>query len=155
MGLVRNLKLWLHPLRMNDPDFGELVFMHISKAPKRSYWECEWMFPPTGNKVFIALRGSESGPESVMRDFYLSLPNRFEEIVEACRPSLEPVFKEWLSKPLPADIFSDLKLSGFSVEDLATKPVRWDVSFETTGEKWLGTTVPFVDGTAMAADVDT
>ena len=50
---LRNLKLWLVPLRMTDPDFGNLLFMHVSKWPEGSYWEREWSFPKTGTVVGI------------------------------------------------------------------------------------------------------
>ncbi len=76
-------------------------------------------------------------------------------IIEACRPRLENVFLDWLEQRLPTDIFSVLNLSGFSVEDPQEEPIRWVVSFETTGDKWLGITIPFVGDTAMEAEVDT
>src|SRR5438876_7607402 len=114
---------------MEDPDFGPLLFMPISKHPERSYWECEWKFPPTGEKVFISLRGIESGPAPDVRKFYLSLPGRFPEILAVCRPGLEQVFNEWLNRRLPAEMFSDLKLSGFGVEVPFIQPIHWDVSF--------------------------
>jgi len=155
MGFVRNLKLWLSPIRMTDPDFGNLVFMHFSKYPERSYWECEWIFPRTGSPVAIALQGGESGPRQEAKEFYLSLPGRFPQILDLCRPRLEQVFKEWLDRPLPEDVFGVLKLSGFGLEDATKQPIRWDVSFETTGEKWLGITIPFVGDTAGEAIVDT
>jgi hypothetical protein len=47
MGFLHNFKLWLSPLRMTDPDFGNLVFMLSSKFPERSHWEGEWTFPKT------------------------------------------------------------------------------------------------------------
>lgn len=128
--------------------------MHISKHPERSYWECEWKFPNTGTIVFIALRGDESGPKQEFRRFYLSLPGRFEQIVSASRPKLEHVFKEWLNQPLPPDIFSILRLTGFGVEDPRQPPIHWNVSFETIGEKWLGIEVAFVGDMAMEATVD-
>lgn len=155
MAIMRNLRLWLRPPKMSDPDFGDLVFMHVSNAPERSYWECEWMFPPTGEKVFIALQGPENGPSAESRKFYLSLPPRFEEVIAACGPRLERVFKEWLQKPLPADLFSELKLVGFEVENPGSKPLHWEVSFETKGDEWLGITIPFVDTTPLEAQVDT
>jgi len=155
MGFLRNFRLWLRPLRMSDPEFGNLLFIPIAKAPERSYWECEWTFPKTGTVVFIALRGGESGPTQEVRRFYLGLPARFEQIVTACRPRLEKVFRHWLDQPLPGDIFSTLKLSGFGVEDPTQRPVRWVVSFETIGNKWLGITIPLVAETAMEAEVDT
>jgi hypothetical protein len=155
MGFFRNIKSWLRPKRMSDPDFGCLVFMHIARAPERSYWECEWNFPKTGTRVSIALRGGESGPTLHARQFYLGLPARFEQILPTCRPSLEKVFRDWLDQPLPLDVLSVLRLSGFGVEDPAQQPVHWDISFETLGDKWLGITVPFVDETPMEAEVDT
>lgn len=155
MTFLHNLKLWLSPLRITDPDFGNLVFMHFSKFPERSYWECEWTFPKTGLPVAIALKGGENGPRPEAREFYLSLPERFEEIMVSCRPQLDQVFKEWLGQSLPDDAFRVLKLSGFGLEDPEERPVRWDVSFETTGEKWLGVTVPFVGDAAGKATVDT
>jgi hypothetical protein len=155
MGFVRNLKLRLSPPRMTDPEFGNLIFMYISKFPERSYWECEWIFPPTGSPVAIALRGGETGPEQNSKQFYNSLPGRFPQIMSLCRPQLEQVFKQWLNQPLPENGFEVLKLSGFGLEDVAKQPVQWDVSFETTGEKWLGITIPFVGDIAGEAIVDT
>jgi hypothetical protein len=38
---------------MTDPDFGNLLFMHVSKWPEGSYWEREWSFPKTGTVVGI------------------------------------------------------------------------------------------------------
>jgi hypothetical protein len=155
MSFLRNIKLWLFPLRMTDPDFGSLVFIHISKWPERSYWEGEWTFPPTGTVVGIALRGGETGPSPESRRFYLSVPGRFNLILTACRPRLEEVFRIWRGPHLPEDIFSAVKVTGFAVKDSGEQPVQWDVGFETIDEDWLGITIPFVGDTAMEAVVDT
>ena len=155
MAFLHNLRLWLFPPRMTDPDFGSLLFMHISKQPERSYWECEWPFPNTTTIVAITLQGGESGPMPEARHFYLSLPERYEQILVACRPRLEQVFDHWLHERLPQDIFTVVKLSGFGLADPKERPVRWDIGFETTGDKWLGITIPFVGDTAMEATVDT
>jgi hypothetical protein len=44
---------------------------------------------------------------------------------------------------------------GFALEDEKTMPLHWDVSFETTGNKWLGITVPFVGDTVQKTVMDT
>ena len=129
--------------------------MPSSEFPERSYWVGEWTFPKTGSAVTLALQAGESGPKPEVREFYRSLPGRFEQIVVLCRPGLEQVFKEWLDQTLPKDTFEVLKLSGFRLEDSKEQPVRWDVSFETTGENWLGITIPFVSDAAGEAVVDT
>lgn len=155
MGVFHNLKLRLSPPRITDPDFGSLVFMFVPNAPERSYWECEWLFPKTGTLVSIGLDGGESGPVPEARQFYLRLPDKFEQILAAARPRLEEVFKTWLVQDLPQDIFTAVKLAGLGVDDPKSDPVRWDMSFETTGEKWLGIRIPFEGNAPQKAIVDT
>jgi hypothetical protein len=60
-----------------------------------------------------------------------------------------------LLQELPQDIFTSVKLAGFGVEDPKADPIEWDVSFETTGQKWLGIRVPFTGDTPQEAVVDT
>ena len=155
MGIFHNLKLRLLPPRITDPDFGHLIFMYIPNAPERSYWECEWRFPKTGTEISIGLPGGESGPTAEARQFYLGLPGRFEQILASVRPQLQEVFRTWLQQDLPQDIFTVTRLAGFGLEDPRARPVRWDVSFETIGDKWLGITIPFVGDIAQNAVVDT
>jgi hypothetical protein len=155
MGILKNLKLRFSPPRITDADFGSLLFMFIPNAPERSYWECEWKFPTTGTEISIGLPGGESGPLPVARQFYLSLPGRFEQILAAARPQLQEVFRTWLQQDLPQDIFTVVKLAGFGLDDARAQPVQWDISFETTGDKWLGIIIPFVGDTAQKATVDT
>jgi hypothetical protein len=155
MGILHDLKLRVLPRRITDPDFGSLLYMAVPNAPERSYWECEWTFPETNTVISICLPGGESGPLPEARQFYLSLPGRFEQILAAARPQLETVFKKWLEQELPQDIFSVLKLAGFGLQNAKLQPVRWDISFETTGDKWLGIVVPFVGDAPQEASVDT
>src|SRR5688500_16877618 len=106
MGFIKSLRLWLSPPRLTDPEFGPLLFMHIDKAPQKSYWECEWQFPVTGTTVSIGIPGDENGPDPKAREFFLELPARFESIIAACRPRLEEVYSHWFQCDLPHDIFS-------------------------------------------------
>lgn len=154
MGLLDKLKQWLSPPRISDPDFGELLFMFIRNAPERSYWECEWRFPRTNTTISISLPGGAEGPLPESREFYLGLPARFDDILTRARPKLEVVFSEWLDRELPADLFSELTLAGFDLEDPRADALEWDVSFETTGDTWLGITVPFSGEEANDAVVD-
>jgi hypothetical protein len=153
MGILHNLKLRFSPPRMTDPDFGHLLFMFIPNAPRRSYWECEWIFPSC--MICIGLPGDESGPMPEARQFYLSLPERFEELLTAARPKLEQALNTWLQQELPQDIFTAVKLTGFGVEDPKARPAKWNIAFETTGERWLGITIPFVGDEPQEAVVDT
>ena len=155
MSVLHNLKLRFSPPKITDPDFGSLLFMFIPNAPENSYWECEWTFPKTGRVITITLPGGEDGPTQEARRFFLSLPGRFEQILASARPQLQDVFRTWLQRDLPQDIFTVVELGGFGIEDPKAQPVEWGIEFETTGEKWLGITIPFVGDTAQKAVVDT
>ena len=155
MSLLHGLRLRFAPPRISDPDFGPLLFMYIPKFPQRSYWECEWTFPVTNTVISIGIPGTEAGPDPEARQFFLALPHRFERIIAACRTPLQEVWLSCFQRDLPHDIFSVMKLGGFGLEDPKARPVQWDVGFETTGDKWLGITVPFLDDIAQHAVVDT
>ncbi len=131
--------------------------MFISRNPEASYWESEWNFPKTGTCVSIALPGDESGPFPESREFYFALPAKFDEIMNKARPKVaavfrDPVLREWFNSE---DFSSELKLTGFGLEDARATPIKWDVSFETMGDKWLGITIPFVGDIPQDAIVDT
>ena len=155
MGFLHNLKLRFAPPRLADPDFGTLLFMFIPAAPERSYWECEWQFPKTGTLISIGLPGGERGPLPESRQFCLCLAERYEQILAAARPKLEEAFRDYLQQDLPPDVFKVAKLAGFGVEDPKAQPMKWDIAFETTGERWLGISIPFVGDTPQVAVVDT
>jgi len=129
--------------------------MFFSNAPERSYWECEWNFLKTGTEISIVLPGDENGPLPEARQFYLSLPGRFETILAAARPELEDVFRTWLKQDLPENIFTVVKLAGFGLEGTKHYPFHWSISFETIGDMWLGIEIPFIGETAQQATVDT
>ena len=155
MGLLDRVLAPFRPPSMDDPTFGRLLFMRIKRDPSKSYWEGEWLFPPTATRVAIALPGGDAGPTPEGRAFYSGLEPRFEEIMAAVQPQLDKVFRDWLKRPLSEHLWTDVKLAGFGVEDPSASPLEWDVAFETTGEKWLGITIPFVGDLAQEPVVDT
>ena len=155
MSLLKEFRLRWRPPRLPDPVFGPLLYMYIPRDPSESYWEGEWLFPPTQTKVAVTLPGSVEGPAESGRAFYLALPARFEEIIHRVRPALDQAFLEWLGRPLNPDMWQDVELAGFGVEDPAAVPVAWDVGFEAKGEKWLGITIPFVGDDPQQPVIDT
>jgi hypothetical protein len=86
---------------------------------------------------------------------FMYIPNAPERSYWECEWPLQDVWSSWFASELPEDLFSAVKLAGFGLEDARARPLRWDVGFETIGDKWLGITVPFVDDVAQAAAVDT
>jgi hypothetical protein len=91
------LRLRWRPPRIVDNEFGALIYMYISTAPERSYWECEgWVFPPTQTRVGISLPGNLEGPTADARRFYRGLGARFEDCLTRARPELEMAFETWI-----------------------------------------------------------
>jgi hypothetical protein len=85
MGLLKELRLRFRPPRIEDPDFGTLLYMYIPCVPTDSYWQGEWLFPPTETKVAIALPGGLDGPDTQAREFYLTLPAQFDFLLKQLR----------------------------------------------------------------------
>jgi hypothetical protein len=135
--------------------YRPFVYMYVSNAPEKSYWEAEWMFPPVGYQVSIALDGDKCGPAREVRAFYLSRVGCFERTIALVRPRLDAVFRQWLGRSLAEDLWADVKLAGFWVEDPEATAVSWDVSFETFGGRWLSITIPMIGDVAQEAIVDT
>jgi len=51
------LKLQFSRIRIADPDFGEMTFMFVFKAPEKSYWEGKWTIPNSGKAIEAELYG--------------------------------------------------------------------------------------------------
>lgn len=129
--------------------------MYMPNNPERSYWEAMWNFPVTQSLVSVTLPGNERGPYSESREFYLRLSERFDDVIDHVRPKIEKVCLDWQLSPLPDDLFSAVKLSGFNLQYPMRDSMRWEVSFETLGSKWLGITIPFVGSEPQSAIIDT
>ncbi|HET9887185.1 MAG TPA: hypothetical protein VFR10_06690 [bacterium] len=143
MKLLQRILAPFIPPVLVDPDFGALLYMNIPRNPSKSYWECEWMFPPTKSRIAIALPGGPDGPAAASREFYLKLREDFPRVLELARPKVNQAILDWLNRPLNTDLWIDVKLSGFGIDDLEANPPDWEMSFETTGEKWISITIPF------------
>ena len=154
--LFREIRLRFWPPRIQDPDFGSLIFMYIPNDPKKSYWEAMWTFPPVNNQIAIGLGGDEQGPARESRKFYLSMIERYPSILEVVRAPLTDQLRQWWNQELPEDVFEVVKLSGIQLEsDPTVDPVSWEIAFETIRGKWLGIVVPFVGDVPQTPTIDT
>ena len=100
MRFLEALRLRWRPPRIVDNEFGVLIYMYISIAPERSYWECEgWVFPPTQTRVGISLPGNLEGPTADARRFYRGLGARFEDCLTRARLVARMRALHWFSVP--------------------------------------------------------
>lgn len=154
MGLFERFLTRFRPVTIEDAEFGRLTYMEVKGDPSRSYWEAEYVFAPTGSVVSAGMRGTREGPLPEARSFYRLMEQRFADTMKTVRPYLEASFQESLGRPLSADLWDDLVLSGFDVDDPIADPLEWDIMFETTGDKWLAFTVPFIGDVVQPVVVD-
>jgi hypothetical protein len=143
MKLLNRLLAPFLPPAIEDSDFGTLHFVHVPRNPAKSYWECEWLFQPTNTRIPIALAGGDEGPTTAARNFYLQLRDEFPRILNVARPKINRAILDWLNRPLNTNLWEDVRLHGFSADDLEANPIEWHISFETTGSKWISIKVPF------------
>jgi hypothetical protein len=101
------------------------------------------------------LPGTLDGPSDQARQFYRDLSEHFERHLTHALPHLDRAFHEWLDRHLQADLWKDVRLSGFDVQDPSATPTAWDMMFETIGNKWLAITIPFVGDVPQDGVVDT
>ena len=121
----------------------------------KSYWECECVFPPTATPISVVLPGDESGPFAEARAIYLAVIEEFDELVARALPAIGKAYREWTGRALSENVRDDLELSGLAIDSpFADGLSRWQVTFETVGEQWIGITIPFIDGIPQEAVVD-
>lgn len=156
MGLFRKFIDRFRPPYKEDPEFGDMSFIKVSpRGYGKSYWEATIYVPQIGASVEVFLQGEEDGPLEVSKEFYRKLIPSFDAIIAAARPLLAKEYLLWMQEELPDDIFTVLTLSGFSVEDPAVVPAKWDIMFETMGEKWRAISIYFEGDKPVGTTVDT
>lgn len=140
---------------IEDPLFGTLSFISMPNTAHLAYWSCEWLFPPTGNVITIALPGDYSGPFEESRQFYIDLAARFHRVLLIVKPKLSAAVRAWFDIDLPKDPFSMLNLAGFDLDNPRAFPLRWEISFSTKPHlKWRYITIPFEADIPQEAIVD-
>jgi hypothetical protein len=157
MGVLSKLFGKSEVVKMQDPDFGEMVFMEIAEHPERSYWEGEWHYPPTATQIGVFIPGDASGLRSEARAFILQKQHEWDKIVSAVLPVLSPKYTEWTERVLAPGILSDLDLAPISVKLPVVSPITWEISFETreNEEKWRFSNIGMKDWAVEYVAVDT
>lgn len=138
---------------LTDPDFGPLQFVHDSDDPGASFWRADWTFPATGTVIGIVLPGGKDGPRVVAREFYLGLPDRFEQILTSIRPQLKELFGSEMGQELPQDILSAVKPMSIDLEISRGQTLLWDLTFETLDGRRSTISVSFIGDAPQDAGI--
>jgi len=141
MELLSNLLKKFRPLEVQDDFFGRITYMRMPKG-RISYWEAKRVFAPTGREieVFIDAPAPEQAPQQLQREFFLSVENRFKELLAASEAILRPQFEEWVRRPLSEPLEREFTMASFSIPCAALDHATWEVSFESkTDENHLFT----------------
>ena len=142
--------------RIMDPDLGELVFNFVKHNPANSYWQGQIPFEPTSDIISVALPGDINGPDEKARQFVLAAGKRFRRIHQLVKPKLRAALQQWVSKDVPENLFSMVKLASIDITDVSNEPADWELSFETKpGFRWCFISIRFEGNIPLDAVVDT
>lgn len=147
MSIFSNIKCFLSPPTINDPDFGKLVFCKLKDD--HSYWAGEWTLPGKGIPLRIELPGDKDGLLPDASEMLFRIANNFNGISASCRPFLESAFQELLQRPLPQLAFlTVLKPDVLRLEHPShVMPDQWTISFVKADEPYLAVVIWFANMT--------
>jgi hypothetical protein len=136
--------LFKKPQIIQDNFFGPLRFIEFKNSTK-NYFEGKAIFKPTGNEIEYFIKADLSGPTTDQRDFYDKVQNSYDEIISKVIPIIEDELKDWKEDSRIKDFKKEFKPVALTIPRMTTKPLIWDISFETIHDDNHHVTIDFKD----------
>lgn len=145
----------LRPLELDDPFFGRIVYMKMP-GDRRSYWEAQRVFGPTGREIeiFVDAPASQQPPSPRQREFFSAVEREYPRILEAVDGTLRSEFEGWTGQPLDGPLDAEFNLSSFSIPDAPMEKAEWEVSFDSASNEGALFSVCLTGMTPTASTVD-
>lgn len=136
--------LFKKPQIIQDDFFGSLRFMTFKDSTK-NYFEGKGILKPTTDEIEYFIEADLSGPTIDQRNFYDKVQNSFDEITSKVTPLIEDEFKNWKEDFKIKDFKKEFKPVALTIPRMTSKPLTWDISFETIHDDNHQITVDFKD----------
>jgi len=111
--------------------FGEMTFLENKKEPLKSYFECRRHFKPTDNIIEIGIKGNETGPTKLQKDFFRKIESDYDKIISSIRPLIENEFRNWKEDFKITDFRKEFKAVYLFLPRCENEPIFWEITFET------------------------
>jgi hypothetical protein len=116
--------------RIEDEFFGSMLHV-TSKDASKNYYECNRQFLPKGSAIELGVEGDEKGPQQIQKEFFLSIEKNYDEIAISIAPIIENEFKNWKEDFRIQDFKNEFKPVYMFLPHCVTKPVTWEIAFES------------------------
>jgi hypothetical protein len=122
-------------IKIQDDFFGQMLFLGDKKHPSKSYFECRRHFKPSGKIVEIGIDGSEVGPTQIQKDFFKSIEDEYSDITNSIKPLIEDEVANWQEGFKIKDFKKEFNPVYLRVPRCETKPVIWEIAFESAHDR--------------------
>ena len=118
-------------IKIDDDFFGSMVFLDDKKKPAESYFECRRHFQPTDDIIEIGIKGDETGPTQVQKDFFHQIESDYAQVIASVQPMIESEFQNWKPDFKIADFQKEFKAVYLFLPRCDKDPKVWEIAFES------------------------
>jgi hypothetical protein len=120
---------------IEDPFWGKMTYMEVSKDPNQYYFECEPYFLPAGKNIEAFVTTDPSGPTTDQRLFFQNIQANYPIFTQKIIPFIEKEFQNWKPGIKIVDFSREFSPISIDIPRLMTGPVTWTISFDSIHDK--------------------
>ena len=115
--------------------FGQMTFTGGKVPDTTDFFECRRHFRPSNNVIEIGIDGDISGPTEKQIDFFKIIEDNYSDITKAVTPLIEDEFGNWEESFKILDFNKEFKPVYLRLPRCESKPVIWEIAFESDHDK--------------------
>ncbi|MFD0740138.1 hypothetical protein ACFQZQ_12715 [Lysobacter koreensis] len=146
------------PPKVSDPDFGPITFDGPYGNGDVGIWQMdsEWEVPEHFAKVGCSsIPGTAAGPYELSRIFLLEKARDYPAIWARLHDQLASIRDKWAAQDSSVPLNQSFFISSLGLDPNPADPPLWNVSFESTGKRWLFVTFNMQGNEIVGHTVDT
>lgn len=136
---------------INDEVFGNLK---LTEGKTSRFFSGRKIFSPVNREVEIIIIASQNNPTIDQHNFYSNLQKNYDEFKTKMTPLIDDYFKKVIDNFKIKDFDSEFRLLTIIVPDYGTKPLVWNMTFETDHDVEHFYTIDFNDTDAIDFQID-
>ncbi len=118
-------------IKIDDQFFGKMIFSEFKKTPEKNYFECHRHFKPTNEIIEIGIKGNETGPTEIQKDFFREIELNYLKIISSVKPIIEDEFRNWKEEFEIKDFKKEFKAVYLFLPLCINDFKVWEIAFES------------------------